>query len=155
MTRGAAPDLFAGLPGKGPHWPVELEVPLQWGEMDAFGHVNNTVYFRWAESVRMEYFRRIGWPKIQSETGIGPILHSTQGRFRAPLVWPDAVQIATRIVDVVADRFLMLYEVRSRALGRVVFEGSGQVVAFDYRAMAKASLPEIVRERIAALETAG
>ena len=136
-------------------WAVALEVPLAWGEMDAFGHVNNAVYFRWFESARMSYFERLGWPALQSETGVGPILHSTQARFRAPLVWPDTVTVATRVSEVGEDRFTMLYEVRSHGLDRLAAEGSGLIVAFDYRALAKAPLPETIRERIAELEGGG
>lgn len=136
----------------GVSWPLAIEVPLAWGEMDAFGHVNNAVYFRWFESVRMSYFELLGWPELQRETGLGPILHSTQARFRSPLVWPDTVSVATRVSAVGEDRFTMLYEVRSRALGAVAAEGSGLIVAFDYRRMGKAALPEVLRERIAKLE---
>lgn len=136
-------------------WPVVLEVPLAWGEMDAFGHVNNAVYFRWFESARMSYFDRLGWPELQRETGVGPILHSTQARFRAPLVWPDTVSVTTRVSEVAEDRFTMLYEVRSRALGRLAAEGSGLIVAFDYRRLAKAALPEEIRRRIAEVEVPG
>jgi acyl-CoA thioester hydrolase len=145
-----------GVPKDSPaiaaRWPVALEVALAWGEMDAFGHVNNTVYFRWFESARMEYLGRLGWPGIQEATGIGPILHSTQARFRAPLVWPDTVAVSTRVSEVAADRFTMRYEVRSHSLGRLAAEGSGLIVAFDYRTLAKAPLPEAIRRRIAELE---
>jgi acyl-CoA thioester hydrolase len=130
-------------------------VPLAWGEMDAFGHVNNAVYFRWFESARMSYFERLGWPALQRETGIGPILHSTQARFRAPLVWPDTVVVTTRVSEVAGDRFTMLYEVHSRSLERLAAEGSGLIVAFDYLRLVKAPLPETVRERIAELEGRG
>jgi acyl-CoA thioester hydrolase len=133
-------------------WALELSWPLHWGEMDAFGHVNNTVYFRWFESARMSYFERLGWPALTAESGIGPILHSTRARFRAPLVWPDTITVATRALDLAADRFTMEYEVRSLTLDRVAAEGSGLIVAFDYRALAKAALPEVIRERIRALE---
>ena len=34
-------------------WPVIVEIPVQWGELDAYGHVNNTVFFRWFESARI------------------------------------------------------------------------------------------------------
>lgn len=135
-------------------WTVTLEVPLHWGEMDAFGHVNNAVYFRWFESARMSYFERLGWPELQREKGIGPILHSTQARFRAPLVWPDAVTVSTRVGAVESDRFTMLYEVRSRSLDRIAAEGSGLIVAFDYRTLAKAQLPDAIRGRILELEDA-
>jgi len=144
----------SGRAAAGVAWPVILDVPLAWGEMDAFGHVNNAVYFRWFESARMSYFERLGWPKLQRETGIGPILHSTQARFRSPLVWPDTVTVATRVTDVGSDRFTMLYEVRSRRLGTLAAEGSGLIVAFDYRAMGKAPLPRAIQERIQQLEAA-
>ena len=146
-TKGRVAAASAAAP-----WPVVLEVPVAWGEMDAFGHVNNTVYFRWFESARMSYFERLGWPELQRETGIGPILHSAQARFRAPLVWPDTVLVRTRVSDVGVDRFTMLYEVQSRNLGRVAAEGSGLIVAFDYRRLEKAALPEVIRERIGELE---
>ena len=73
--------------------PVRLVLPVQWGEMDAYGHVNNVVYFRWFESARMAYFARLGWPEVGRATGVGPILHSTRARFRAPLEWPDEVEV--------------------------------------------------------------
>jgi acyl-CoA thioester hydrolase len=131
---------------------VHLRLTVQWGEMDSYGHVNNTVYFRWFESVRMETFRRLGWPEVERETGVGPILHSTQARFRAPIEWPDEVEVSARIRDVQSDRFTMLYEIRSRALDRVACEGSGLIVAFDYRAKAKATLPRAIVDAIARLE---
>ena len=135
-------------------FPVTIHLPLQWGEMDAYGHANNTVYFRWFESARMEYFYRIGWPRVERELGVGPILHSTQARFRVPLEWPDEVEIATRVGEVKLDRFNMVYQVRSRAKDRIACEGVGVIVAFDYRAQAKAPLPEQIRTRIAELERA-
>ncbi|MBP1643152.1 MAG: acyl-CoA thioesterase [Acidobacteria bacterium] len=135
--------------------PVRLVLPVQWGEMDAYGHVNNVVYFRWFESARMAYFARLGWPEVERATGVGPILHSTRARFRAPLEWPDEVEVTTRAVEVGEDRFTMLYEIRSRALGRVAAEGEGLIVAFDYRSKRKAALPLAVRERLAALEGPG
>jgi len=133
-------------------FPVTIRLALQWGEMDSYGHANNTIYFRWFESARMECFRRLGWPAIERELGIGPILHSTRARFRAPLTWPDDVEVGTRVVDVLEDRFTMLYEVRSRTLDRVACEGSGVIVAFDYREGRKTALPESVRR---GLETLG
>jgi acyl-CoA thioesterase FadM len=41
-------------------YPVVIEVPVAWGEMDAFGHLNNIVYFRYFESARIAYFHKIG-----------------------------------------------------------------------------------------------
>jgi acyl-CoA thioester hydrolase len=132
--------------------PVVIRFPMHWGEMDAMGHANNAVYFRWFESGRLAYFERIGWPALRRRTGIGPILRSTEARFRAPLVWPDEIEVGTRVTELSTDRFTMRYEVRSERLGRVAAEGFGVIVAYDYHALTKAVLPEDVVAGIRALE---
>ena len=43
---------------------VTIDVNVAWGEMDAFEHVNNVVYFRYFESVRMAYFEAASHPII-------------------------------------------------------------------------------------------
>jgi acyl-CoA thioester hydrolase len=131
---------------------VILTLPVQWGEMDSYRHVNNAVYFRWFESARVETFGRLGWPELERQTGVGPILHSTTARFRLPLTWPDEITSSARIGEVLEDRFTMFYEVRSKSLDRVAAEGTGIVVAFDYGDQAKTRLPDLIRERIAALQ---
>jgi acyl-CoA thioester hydrolase len=40
-------------------YPVVIEIPIAWGEMDAFQHVNNIFYFRYFESARIAYFGRL------------------------------------------------------------------------------------------------
>ena len=133
---------------------VSLWLPVQWGEMDAYRHVNNAVYFRWFESSRMAYFERSGWPALVRESGIGPILHSTSARFRAPVEFPDRVRAEASVSELGADRFTMRYRVTSERLGRVAAEGWGVVVAFDYRKGTKCELPAALRAAIAALGTA-
>ncbi len=38
----------------------EMVIPIRWGDMDAMGHVNNTIYFRYLEIVRIEWMHSIG-----------------------------------------------------------------------------------------------
>ena len=64
---------------------VTMNIPVAWGEMDAMGHVNNIIYFRYFETVRIEYFNRLGMMDYQRESGIGPILASTEYRYKLPL----------------------------------------------------------------------
>ncbi|MBO6225570.1 MAG: acyl-CoA thioesterase, partial [Psychrobacter sp.] len=37
------------------HYPIMHQQPIHWGEMDAFNHLNNVVYYRYAESARIGY----------------------------------------------------------------------------------------------------
>ncbi len=142
--------------GAGTSFPVALELAVQWGEMDAYRHVNNAVYFRWFESARMAYFERIGWPAIEAVTGIGPILHSTQARFRAPLAWPDRLVVRAGVSELAADRFTMRYRIESELRGGAsAAEGWGIVVAYDYRAGLKCALPAELLRAVGALERRG
>ena len=131
---------------------VVISVPVAWGEMDAFAHVNNTVYFRWFESARIAYFDRVAFREPSENGGIGPILASTQCRFRRPLTYPDTVLIGARVIALEADRFTMEYHVVSETSGGLAAEGSGVVVAYDYEAGAKAAVPAIVVGNIRELD---
>jgi acyl-CoA thioester hydrolase len=133
-------------------FPVVIELPVAWGEMDSMGHVNNIVYFRYFESARLAYFERVGFLSEMSRSGIGPILASTRCEFRRPLTYPDRVWVGAKAGDLGADRFIMRYRIVSESLERVAAEGDGLVVSYDYRALKKASLPEAVRSNIESLE---
>jgi len=133
-------------------YPVVVEVPVAWGEMDAFGHVNNIVYFRYFETARIAYFERLDVPEFLARDPVGPILAETSCRFRAALSYPDTVWVGARVESVGEDRFVMRYAVLSRRLGRLAAEGEGILVCFDYRQNKKAPVPERLRGRIAAIE---
>lgn len=136
-------------------YPLVIEAPVAWGEMDSMGHVNNIVYFRYFESARIAYFERVGFMAHMAETGVGPILASTQCRFRLPLSYPDTVFVGARAEQVSEDRFLMKYLAVSRRHAKPAAEGEGLIVSFDYRAQRKAPLPAEVRARIEELERKG
>jgi acyl-CoA thioester hydrolase len=133
-------------------FPVVITFPIAWGEMDAFQHVNNSVYFRYFESARIAYFERLEFMEHMQATGVGPILASTQCRFRIPLTYPDTVRVGAKIADVGEDRFVMRYAVVSQRLQKLAAEGEGVIVSFNYRESQKAPLPGVIRQRIAALE---
>lgn len=141
----AARELLAG-------YPLVIEAPIWWGDMDAFQHVNNTVYFRYFEHARIAYFERVGTLETMEATGIGPILASTDCRFRIPLTYPDRVLIGARSENLEEDRFTMRYAVASQQHGKLAAEGSGLIVTFNYKAGTKAPLPTDLAERIRAFE---
>ncbi len=134
------------------HCPIVIEIPVAWGEMDSFQHVNNIVYFRYFESARIAYFERLKLMEFMNQTGIGPILASVQCKFKIPLTYPDTVSVGTRISKVEPDRFVMEYYVVSQQHQKIAAEGEGIIVSFNYRESKKAPLPEEVKQRIVALE---
>lgn len=134
------------------HCPVVVEIPVAWGEMDAFQHVNNIVYLRYFETARIAYFERVDLMGHMERTGVGPILASEQCQFRIPVTYPDTLSVGTHISTMGTDRLTMKFVIVSHKHGKVAAQGDGVVVSFNYRENKKASLPEEWRERIAALE---
>jgi acyl-CoA thioester hydrolase len=133
-------------------YPVVVEIPVAWGDMDYFRHVNNIVFFRYFESARIEYLERINFRELAEDDPVGPILASTGCRFRRPLTWPDTVAVGARVTEVGEDRFSMAYRLVSHKSGEVAAEGDGVLVSFDYAVQKKVPLPERVRQAIERLE---
>jgi acyl-CoA thioester hydrolase len=133
-------------------YPVVIEFPVAWGEMDAMGHVNNIVYFRYFESARIAYFEKMDLISYMTETGIGPILGEISCRFKIPLSYPDKVHIGAKVVSIQEDRFIINHLVVSAKHQRVAAEGDGVIVAFNYREGKKVTVPDVVKKRIFEIE---
>ncbi|MEZ0372528.1 MAG: acyl-CoA thioesterase [Candidatus Sericytochromatia bacterium] len=127
---------------------VSIEIPVAWGDMDAYGHVNNTVFLRWCESARIAFFERIGLDRCREETGISGILASVQCRYKTPVTYPDSVKVTASLLRLGEQDFELSYEIVSQKLQRVAAQASDRLVSYDYRQLAKASWPEAVMSRI-------
>ena len=134
-------------------YPVVIELPVVWGEMDAFGHVNNVVFFQYFESARIAYIEQTGFMEYMDTAGIGPILSHTECRFKFPLTYPDTISVGASITELKEDRCKMLYAIASQTTGKIAAEGSGTIVCFDYKNNRKAPLPDEVRDRIERIQS--
>ncbi|MGB5209391.1 MAG: thioesterase family protein [Gammaproteobacteria bacterium] len=132
-------------------YPVTVEVPVAWGEMDSFQHVNNIVYFRYFESARIACFDRIGYSDLARDSGCGPILASTECRFLIPLTYPDKLIAGTVIRDIGQHHFHMDYAVFSRNHDAIAAAGSGRIVSYDYQRQEKTPVPDAIRKALEAL----
>ena len=133
-------------------FPVVIDIPVAWGEMDALRHVNNIAYFRYFESARIAYFEKLRFWEFMEQTGIGPILASIQCKFKIPLTYPDTVSVGTRIPRIEQDRFVMEYRAMSHKSQATAAEGEGVIVSYDYRGNKKTQLPEEMKQRILTME---
>lgn len=134
-------------------YPVVIEIPVAWGEMDAFNHVNNIVYFRYFENARIAYFEKIDYLKLMEKTGVGPILASTQCKFKLPVSYPDTVSVGVKISELAEDRFVMRHCIVSHRHKKIAAEGEGMIVSFNYRENKKAPIPQELKQRIQDLES--
>ena len=136
-------------------YPVTVDIPVAWGDMDAFQHVNNVSYFRYFETARIRCFEEIGYTALMQDAGQGPILAATDCRFRLPLDYPDTVTAGTYIGEIRTDGFMMHYAVFSQQQRKLAAEGTGRIVSFDYREGKKIPLPETIRRGLERLGQGG
>ncbi len=133
-------------------YPVVIRQNLLWRDMDAYQHINNAVYFRYFEDVRIAYFEKVRVNEYIKGTNIGPILASTSCNFRVPLTYPDVVRIATVVEDIESKRFKMKYIVYSESLNKVAAEGEGLIVYYNYRQHISCEIPAIILSAINTLQ---
>ena len=129
-----------------------IEQTIRWGDMDSMGHVNNILFFRYMENVRIEYYEKINFWNLKKNTGIGPIIASTSCKFKAPLKYPDKVSLGAKTIKLEDDRFIMKFSIVSHKLKREVAEGEAIVVSYNYNNNKKALLPAEVAQNIKELD---
>jgi acyl-CoA thioester hydrolase len=131
---------------------VVIAVPVQWGDQDAFQHVNNVVYFRWLESGRIAYFRRIGLIAERDDRQRGPILASTSCDFRRSVVFPDTVRVGIRATRIGRSSIALEHRIVSEEQKAIVAEGTSTAVFYDYTAGRSHPVSDDVRRAIEELE---
>ena len=136
-------------------FPVTIKLPVQWGDMDAFGHVNNTVPIRWFESARIAYLEAVGLSDMMAGQGIGPILAAISCNYRKQLTYPDTVHIGARVGEIGRSSFTMVHSVHSEAGGWICADGQSTIVVFDYNTQRPVRVPDVIREAVGKLEEVG
>ncbi|GGB49709.1 thioesterase [Oceanisphaera marina] len=135
-----------------PFFPVSLDLPVVWGDMDALQHVNNVVYFRYFETIRIEYLRRIGMLEVLANKQVSPVLAETSARYRRPVIFPDTLLVEARVSKLAEHGFTMEYQITSKAQGRVTTEGTARIVMLNVTTGGKATLSDTLKQQIMQLE---
>ncbi|SIO62375.1 acyl-CoA thioester hydrolase [Singulisphaera sp. GP187] len=133
-------------------FPVFITLPVQWGDQDAFGHVNNTVYFRWFESSRIAYFERIGLSAMMTTAKVGPILASITCDYRRQILYPESVIIGAKVTRIGRTSIKMEHELFTQSNQALAAEGKSTIVVFDYSTNRPHPIPDPIRRAIEALE---
>lgn len=121
-----------------------MRMPIRWGDMDAMGHVNNTVYFRYFESIRIEYLHSIAPPP--DPNGEGFVVVNAFCSYLRQLRYPGDI-VATLSIGAIGrssfETFVTLE--RSDESGVAYATGGATTVWMDYRAGKGVALPAAVR----------
>ena len=122
----------------------ESIIPIRWGDMDAMGHVNNTIYFRYMETSRIDWCRSIGC--MPEQTGQGPVIVNAYCSFIKQLRYPGDVRVKHHVTTVGKSSFdTFITMERTDDPGNIWAEGGARMVWIDFRDNGALPLPDWLR----------
>ncbi len=123
-------------------------IRIRFRDLDAFGHVNNAVYFTFMEMARVDYFTQIGL--LQSGAFPSPffIIAEATCLFKAPIDMDTPLIIQTRVSRLGNSSFDMEYRFVHQADDVMLATGRTVQVTFDYAAGRSVRLPDVWRAAI-------
>jgi len=129
-------------------YPVIYEQKVAWGDMDAFGHVNNAVYYRYIESARICYFEELNI----FQQDIYTVVASSQCQYLRPLFYPDQLKIGARVEEMRSSAIRMSYILWSGQQQNIAARGEAVIVCVDKLNLQKIPMPENIRQNIKEIE---
>jgi acyl-CoA thioester hydrolase len=114
---------------------------IRWGDMDVFGHVNNTVYFRYMEQARIEWL--YAQAKAVGHTGNdGPVIVNASCNFLIPLVYPGQVEVLMYLAAPGRSSVDSFYDIL--VAGKKFADGAAKMVWIDRGSGRSIPLPELI-----------
>ena len=120
--------------------------PIRWGDMDALGHVNNTVYFRYMEQTRIEWLYALAREGVGYLSGTGPVIVNASCTFMVPIVYPGDVEVRMYLAEPGRSSIGSHYELD--CAGKRMAEGDAKIVWIDLASGRSVPLPDQVRAKL-------
>jgi acyl-CoA thioester hydrolase len=122
----------------------QMVIPIRWGDMDAMGHVNNTVYFRYLETVRIDWFRSIGCePQPRGE---GPVIVNAFCNFYKQFEYPGDILARMYVSDPGRATFETWCTLERTDQPGVIFSAGGATTSWvDFPKQKAVNLPDWIR----------
>jgi acyl-CoA thioester hydrolase len=120
-------------------------IAIRWGDMDAMGHVNNTVYFRFMEQARIAWFEGLV-PRGAAWRDTGIVIANASCNFKRAMSYPGTVDVNVYIGAPGGSSVATFYELVME--GQVYADGAATVVFVDMERQKPVRIPEPIRTRL-------
>jgi acyl-CoA thioester hydrolase len=125
----------------------EMIIPIRWGDMDAMGHVNNSVYFRYLETIRINYFEKLGC--VPDPQGTGPVILNAFCSFYKQLEFPGDVLAKMYVSDPARTTFESWCTLSRTDQPDVIYAAGGATTVWvDFPQQKAVPLPDAIRARV-------
>jgi len=122
-------------------------IPIRWGDMDAMGHVNNTIYFRYMEQARISWFEQLV-PEDEVWQSTGIVIVNASCNYKRPITYPGIVEVRLMVGAPGGSSAPTFYELRVDADPVPYADGAAVVVFVDMKTQTPARIPEGIRQRL-------
>ena len=125
----------------------ESRQSVRWGDMDAMGHVNNAMYFRYLESARIDWFTAVGFrPDPQ---GQGPVIVNAFCNFYRQLEYPGDILVSLYVSDAARTTFETWATIEKLSEpGVVCAAGGATTIWVDFPRQKAVELPDWIRKLV-------
>ena len=124
---------------------------VRFRDIDAFGHVNNAVFFSYVELARIRYLLEVLQPGEPIQR-LPLILARVELDFRSPIAFGEDVVVETRVDRIGRTSFEMSHRMTAGPDGRLVGDVQTVLVTYDYQVARPIPVPDEWRERFGAQE---
>jgi len=122
-------------------------IPIRWGDMDAMGHVNNTVYFRYMEQARISWFAKLA-PKGEAWQSTGIVIANASCNYKRAITYPGTVEVKLHVGAPGGSSVLTYYDLRVDGDPVPYADGAAVVVFVNMKTQKSARIPDGIRERL-------
>ena len=123
-------------------------IQVRFRDIDAFGHVNNAVFFSYVELARIRYLLDVLQPTEPFDR-MPLILARVELDYRSPIAFGEEVTVETRIDGIGRSSFTMAHRMSAGGDQRLVGDVQTVLVAYDYAAARPMPVPDAWRDRFA------
>ena len=122
----------------------QMTIPIRWGDMDAMGHLNNTSYFRYMETCRIDWMHGAGC--LPDSQGEGPVIVNAFCNFYRQLEYPGGVLVKMYASEPARTTFETWVTMeRASEPGLVYAAGGATTIWVDFPKQKATTLPDWVR----------
>jgi acyl-CoA thioester hydrolase len=123
----------------------QMELPIRWGDMDAMGHLNNTSYFRYMETIRIDWLSSLHQVPAADKEGI--VIVNAFCNFYKQLEYPGRVLLKMYASDPARTTFETWVTMeRAEAPGLVHAAGGATTMWVDFPKQKAMPLPDWLRD---------
>ncbi|WED42771.1 acyl-CoA thioesterase [Legionella cardiaca] len=117
---------------------------IEWGDMDALGHVNNGRYFDYFQQSRIEWLESL---HLDMNQPIGPVVIHVACTFLKPIIYPAMLSLVSSVHSLGNSSIMMDHEIYQNDI--LMTQGTSKIVWVNYIENKSVPIPDVIRKLFA------